>query len=114
MFEQHREELIQAVIDKAKAGDTTALRICVDRLVAPVRSNPIRIGKLSGVRCPELVELTRQLLGKDYPLERIPCGISGKKFLDMVLKDVQGRCRSLPIIADDGCIVDAPNESSTV
>lgn len=48
LFDQHREELIQVVIDKAKAGDATALRICLDRLIAPMRSNPIRIGKLSG------------------------------------------------------------------
>lgn len=48
LFEPHRAELIQIVIDKAKAGDTTALRICLDRLVAPVRSNPVRIDGFSG------------------------------------------------------------------
>ena len=34
----------------ALEGDTTALRICVDRLVAPVRSRdaPVSIGKLEG------------------------------------------------------------------
>lgn len=48
LFEQHREELIQAVIDNAKDGDTAALRICIDRLVAPVRSNPVRIENFAG------------------------------------------------------------------
>ena len=50
---------------------------------------------------PKLVELTRQILGQDYPIESIPCGISGKKVLDMVLKDMQGHCSTLPVIADD-------------
>ena len=57
----------------------------------------------ANMRDPKLVELTRQILGQDYPLERIPCGISGKKFLDMVLKDVwaRGTSLALPIIGDD-------------
>lgn len=48
LFEQHKEKLIQVVIDKAKAGDTTALRICLDRLVAPIRGNPVKIENFSG------------------------------------------------------------------
>jgi len=43
LFEQHREELIKVAVDKAKNGDSTSLRICIDRLVAPMRSNPVRI-----------------------------------------------------------------------
>ena len=53
------------------------------------------------VRDSKLVELTQQILGNDYPIERIPCGISGQKFLKAVLKDVNGRCRALPIIGED-------------
>lgn len=54
-------------------------------------------------RDPKLVELTQQILGKDYPIAHIPCGISGRKFVDMALKDIQGRGISLtlPIIGDD-------------
>lgn len=48
LFEQHREDLIQVAIDKAKDGDAGALRICIDRLVAPVRSNPVRIEGFTG------------------------------------------------------------------
>lgn len=48
MFEQHKDVLIKTVIDKAKAGDSTALRICLDRLVAPMRSNPVRIAGFTG------------------------------------------------------------------
>lgn len=53
------------------------------------------------VRDPKLVELTQQILGDDYPIEHIPCGISGQKFLNAVLKEVHGRCRALPITGDD-------------
>ncbi|RFC31217.1 MAG: hypothetical protein DID91_2727704366 [Candidatus Nitrotoga sp. MKT] len=49
----------------------------------------------------KLVELTRQILGQDFPIESIPCGISGKKVLDMVLKDMQEHCSTLPVIVDD-------------
>lgn len=48
LLETHRDSLVKAVVDKALAGDTTALRICLDRLIAPVRGNPLTIGKLSG------------------------------------------------------------------
>ena len=48
IFEQHKDELIKIVINKAKDGDSTALRICLDRLVAPVRSNPVRIESFTG------------------------------------------------------------------
>lgn len=56
----------------------------------------------TNMRDPKLVELTRQMLGQDYPLEHSPCGISGKEFLDMALRDVwaRGTSLALPIIAD--------------
>lgn len=48
LLEPHRNALVQTVVEIALAGDTTALRICLDRLIAPIRGNPIRIGSLSG------------------------------------------------------------------
>lgn len=47
-FESKKNELIQVAIDKALSGDTTALRICLDRLIAPMRSNPVRIEGFAG------------------------------------------------------------------
>src|SRR4029453_2175124 len=42
-------ELIAKVIEKAKEGDTTALRICMERIVPPVKAkdDPITIAGLS-------------------------------------------------------------------
>lgn len=48
LLEPHSAKLVKKVVEKALDGDTAALRICMDRLIAPVRSNPIRIGTLSG------------------------------------------------------------------
>ena len=37
MLEPHAKELIQQVVDRAKEGDMAALRLCLDRLCAPLR-----------------------------------------------------------------------------
>ena len=37
MLEPHAEGLIQQVVDLAKSGDMTALKLCLDRLCAPLR-----------------------------------------------------------------------------
>ncbi len=38
MLEPHAEDLIQQVVDKAKSGDMAALKLCLDRLCAPLRA----------------------------------------------------------------------------
>ena len=37
MLEPHAETLIQQVVDKAKDGDMAALKMCLDRLCAPLK-----------------------------------------------------------------------------
>ncbi len=34
----HAQELINKTVELAKSGDTTALRLCLERLVAPIRA----------------------------------------------------------------------------
>ena len=53
------------------------------------------------VRDPELVEMTQRFLGEGFPEERIPCGISAAKFMRGVLRDLQGKCRPLPVCSDE-------------
>src|SRR5262245_13777235 len=50
MLELHAEELVAKIVDLAKAGDTTALRICIDRLIPPVKAkdDPVRLPSLGG------------------------------------------------------------------
>jgi hypothetical protein len=37
------EEIITAIIEKAKAGDSTAQRLCMERIMPPMRSSVIQI-----------------------------------------------------------------------
>lgn len=42
LLQPHAKSLIEKCVALAKAGDPTALRICMDRLVAPMRDEPVR------------------------------------------------------------------------
>ena len=50
MLEPHAESLVKTVVDKALDGDTTALRLCIDRLMPALRAKdePVVIDGLSG------------------------------------------------------------------
>ena len=44
------EEVVAKVVDMAKKGDATALRICIDRLLPPIkaRDEPVAVPSLTG------------------------------------------------------------------
>jgi hypothetical protein len=46
----HAEDLVKKAVDLALAGDTTALRICIDRIIPMMKAKDsgVRIGKLEG------------------------------------------------------------------
>jgi hypothetical protein len=50
LLEPHAEELVAKAVDLAKNGDTTALRICLDRLIPPVKAKdqPVQLPSLAG------------------------------------------------------------------
>jgi hypothetical protein len=50
LLEPHAGELVQKLVELAKAGDTTALRICIDRLISPLRASdvPVKVPGLEG------------------------------------------------------------------
>ena len=50
LLHPHAEDLVAKVVELAKAGDTTALRICIDRLIPPVkaRDEPVQLPTMSG------------------------------------------------------------------
>ena len=39
----HQSKLLETLIDFAKAGDMTAMKICMDRLMPPLREDPIHV-----------------------------------------------------------------------
>jgi hypothetical protein len=43
LFDNEAEILTRKVIEKAKEGDTAALRICLDRIIPPRRERPLHI-----------------------------------------------------------------------
>lgn len=43
LLQPHAEKLIQKVVNLALAGDVQALRICVDRIIPPVREDRVKI-----------------------------------------------------------------------
>ena len=43
MFEEESEDIIRSVIERAKEGDSTAMKLVVDRIVPPLKSAPIKI-----------------------------------------------------------------------
>ena len=50
LLEPHAPELVQKAMDLALEGDTTALRLCLERLMPPIRGRdePVRIEGLQG------------------------------------------------------------------
>jgi hypothetical protein len=46
----HAAELVAKVVELAKSGDTTALRICIDRLIPPIKTRdaPICMPSMAG------------------------------------------------------------------
>lgn len=43
LLKPHAAKLVKKVVTLALAGDTTALRICIDRLIPPIREQALRI-----------------------------------------------------------------------
>ncbi len=63
MLEPYAEELIQQVVDKAKDGDMAALKLCLDRLCAPLRPTD-RLITIEGLEdCKELSEKGELIFG---------------------------------------------------
>jgi hypothetical protein len=60
LFQANAPDLVQKVTDLALEGDTTALRICIDRIVPPLRAmeQPVNLDGLSG----SLSEQSNQIL----------------------------------------------------
>jgi len=42
-FDEHAEEILKELIARAKDGEKTAMRLCVDRMLAPKRERPVVI-----------------------------------------------------------------------
>lgn len=43
LLEPHAEELVALLVEMARNGDMTAMRLCIDRLIPPVRESRVAI-----------------------------------------------------------------------
>jgi hypothetical protein len=59
LFESRKTELIEKAIDLALGGDTQALRMCLDRIVPPIKDAPVQV-HLNG---NTLADQARSVLG---------------------------------------------------
>lgn len=50
LLKPHAPELVEKVVQMAKDGDTAALRICIDRLIPPIKAaeEPVRLEGFDG------------------------------------------------------------------
>ena len=74
LLQPHAKELVENLVKLAKGGDTTALRICMDRLIPPLRAAdcPINIGELSGSLADQGAKIIAELsIGNITPDEAL-------------------------------------------
>jgi len=49
LLEPHAEGLVQKTVELALSGDTTALRLCLERLIPPIKAREIEISIVDGL-----------------------------------------------------------------
>lgn len=66
LLEPHAPQLIARVVAKALKGDMTAARICIDRLIPPVKAQdvPVDIGPLTGTLTEQAARVLKALSDK--------------------------------------------------
>jgi len=72
MLDSEVEAITKAVIDAAKSGDMTAARICLERLVPPMRERPIRANIPSATTAPQCTTAQAAILSAVVSGELMP------------------------------------------
>jgi len=65
LMEPHSEALVQKAVDMALEGDTTALRLCLERIVPALRSQdmPVNLGSLKGSLSEQAGKINQAMAG---------------------------------------------------
>jgi len=63
LLEGEAQALTRKAIDAALGGDMMALRLCIDRIIAPVKSRPLNISLPEITDASDLPKITGALLG---------------------------------------------------
>lgn len=65
LLQDNKDEILGTVIKLAKEGDTQALKLCLDRLIAPTKSNKITLGMSRRLKTiDDCVEAQSEILEK--------------------------------------------------
>ena len=70
LLEPHSEALVQKAVDMALEGDTTALRMCLERIIPALRSQdmPVNLGALEGSLSEQAQQINKSMaVGKIPP-----------------------------------------------
>ena len=62
LLEPHAEELVNVLVDHAKKGDMTALKICIERLVPKIKNDPVELALPEELTNEAVVRLGDQVL----------------------------------------------------
>lgn len=63
LLEPHRADLVQKAVSLALAGDSTALRICIDRLAPPPRAESPKVSIPALANAPTLSAKSEAIIG---------------------------------------------------
>lgn len=101
LIDGQAEELTQAAIDKALEGDTTALRLCLERLVPPRKDTPVQFDLPPISNAKEAAEAAQHVLqavsdGELTPLEAASVmGLLERYRRILELSEIEGRVVAL-------------------
>ena len=101
LIDRQAEELTQAAIDKALEGDTTALRLCLERLVPPRKDTPVQFDLPLIFNAKEAAEAAQHVLqavsdGELTPLEAASVmGLVERYRRILELSEIEGRVVAL-------------------
>ena len=62
LLEPHAEELVAVLVNQAKNGDPTALKLCIDRLIPRVKNDTVDINFPNDLSGHSILQVGEQIL----------------------------------------------------
>jgi hypothetical protein len=89
LLQGEAESLVRMLIDRAKAGDMAALKICIDRLLPPCRSQPLSL-QLPPIETPK--DISR---AHDFLWAAVGAGELGAQDLNRLTALLDGKLKAI-------------------
>ncbi len=105
LLEPHAAELVAKLVELAKKGDTTAIRICIDRLIPPLkaRDTPFTLAAATGSLADQGKAVTKAFFGGDLTPDEATAamGILGAQVRVVEATDLEKRIAALEAIKNE-------------